>query len=64
MQEQGCMERAEQKRDCSDGSFHTEDSVKSRFTGQSGTKEQESLIGVWIIRKRSVYVRVIYTYKV
>ena len=62
--EQAGTERAEQDGVCSDGSFRTGDSVKSRVAGQSGTREQESLSGVWVIRKRSIYVRVIYTYKV
>lgn len=62
--EQGGTERAEQEGVCSDDSSRTGDSVKSRVAGWSGTREQESLSGVWVIRKRSIYVRVIYTYKV
>ena len=62
--EQAGRERAEQEGVCSDGSSRTRDSVKSRVAGRSGTREQESLSGVWVIRKRSIYVRVIYTYKV
>ncbi len=64
MREQGGTERAEQERVCSDDSSRTGDSVKSRVAGWSGTRKQESLSGVWVIRKRSIYVRVIYTYKV
>lgn len=62
--EQGGTEPAEQEGVCSDGSSHTEDSVKSRVAGRSGTWEQESFSGVWVIRKRSGFVRDIYTYKV
>ena len=36
---------------------------KSMVAGQSGTREQENHIGIWIIREIGAGVRVIYAYR-